>query len=374
MPPRVFHLVYNLIRGGTEGQCARVAMHFAQTGHMHRVGVSVAEGFFLNAVEQACGPVYRMNIRRMLSLQTGWEIRRLAAFLREGGFDLLHAWDADAAIFGSMAARLAGIPWVTSRRDLGQIYAARKLKLIRRADLHAKRVVVNANAIARVLVQEGLPCDRICLIPNLLDIDEVDELSRRPSPVPSTLPPGRRIGMVCRLDPEKDPLLLVRAADIVCRQVDDVLFLLAGEGVCRKPVEEEVRRRGLAERFLCIGEIHDVPAFLKILYAATLVPRSNEGLSNSILEYMAAGLPVVATDCGGNSELVENGKTGWLIPAGDEAALAEALLLLLSAPDEVKEMGRRGRAVVEQRHSPCTVIAKFLALYEETAGSTDPAG
>ena len=137
--PRVAHLVFDLIRGGTEGQCARIAMGLAQRGLPHRVAVFHRRGFFLEAVEAACGPVREVPIRHLARWATLREIARLAAWLRQERIDVLHAWDADAAIFGQFAARRAGVEFMTSRRDLAQIYPRWKRTLLRRADRVAVR-------------------------------------------------------------------------------------------------------------------------------------------------------------------------------------------------------------------------------------------
>ena len=156
---RVAHLVYDLIRGGSEGQCARIAMGLAQKGLPHRVAVFHRRGYFLDAVEAACGPVRELPIRHAARPATVRAIARLAAWLRRERIDVLHAWDADAAIFGQFAAQWAGVKFVASRRDLGQIYPRWKLALLRRADRVAVRVVANLKEeqARRNMLQAGVP-------------------------------------------------------------------------------------------------------------------------------------------------------------------------------------------------------------------------
>ena len=365
MPPHVFHLVFNLIRGGTEGQCARVAMHFARMGHQHRVGVSKAEGFFLDAVEQACGPVYRMNIRRVLSLQTWREIRRLAGFLREGRFDLLHAWDADAAIFGSIAARLVGLPIITSQRDLGEIYSWWKWRLMLHAHRRADRVVVNASSIRSLLAGKGVPESRLRWIRNLIDLEEFDRLHALPFSRAAELPPHPRIAAVARLDPEKDTGTLLRAVRLLKDADLHVSAVLAGDGVERVSLCEQARLIEITDRVYFLGDTLDIPALLGKVDMGVLTPRRNEGLSNTILEYMAAGLPVVATDCGGNRELVDEGQTGFLVCPGDADSLASRLRQLLQDPCVRIDMGRKARNRVEEKFSSSTILEKFEELYRE---------
>lgn len=367
--PRVLHVVYNLIRGGTEGQCARVAMALAQKGGGHGVAVFRREGFFMAAVEQVCGPVYEITIRRMLAWHTLAEVRRLSRFIRERAFSLVHAWDADAAIFGAPAAARAGVPCVTSHRDLGEIYPAHKLWLMRRADRVAAAVVVNAEAIRSWVVRSGLPASRIRRIGNLVDLVEFDELSRKTFSAADRLPRGRRVGVVARLNPEKDVESFVRAAREVAAQCPDASFVVAGDGPQREQLEDLARQLDLRERLVFVGEISDVPALISQMSVGVLGSSCNEGLSNSILEYMAGGLPVVATGCGANPELVRHGETGWIVGVRDAAGMADAIVRLLRDTGEASAMGRAGRLAVEQAFSPARIVGEFEALYEQVAAS-----
>lgn len=364
-PPRVLHLVWDLMRGGTEGQCARVAIELSRRGLPQRVAAFRRRGFFLPAVEAACGPVYEIGITRLVAWDTLRRVAALRGFIRREEFDVVHGWDMDACLFGSVAARWAGVPFLASRRNLAQAMPRYKRCLLRRVDRRAAAVVVNARAVEEFVLRSGVPAARMVRIPNLLDLEEFDRLAARPAPGP--LPTGRLIGMVARLDPEKDAGLLVRAFGELAAALPDTALVLAGEGSQRAALEAEVARQPWGGRVRFLGEVTDVPALLRRLEVAALVPAANEGLSNSILEYMAAGLPVVATDCGGNRELLEPTGAGWVVARGDAAALAAALRRLLEQPGEARAMGRRGRAQVAAEHAPAAVADRFAALYARAA-------
>ena len=368
--PRVAHLVYDLIRGGTEGQCARVAMGLAKRGDTHRVAVFHRRGFFLEAVESACGPVREVAIRHVARPSTVRELVRLACWLRQERIDVLHAWDADAAVFGQFAARWAGVKWLTSRRDLGQIYPSWKLALMRRADRAATRVVANAEAVRAHFVAQGLSGDAIEVLPNMVDLDERDRLAQEPFPGADRLPHGRPIAVVNRLDPEKNTGLLIEALPLVRKQVSDAVLIIAGDGPEMPMLREKAVAQGVSDAVCFLGEVTDVPALLRLCEAGALVPRRNEGLSNTILEYMAARLPVMATDCGGNRELVKDGETGRLVPVGASASeVAVAWTFLLANREAAAAMGERARRVVERNHSPAIVLDGFSRLYDRAAFS-----
>ncbi len=363
--PRILHIVWNLIRGGTEGQCARVALELAQRGVPQRVAVFRREGFFVEPVEQATGLLYELPIRRMASLDTLAAIRQLAAFIRHERFDLVHCWDADADIFGPIAARWAGIPFITSRRDLGEIYPSYKLWLMHRSDRRARAVVVNAEAIRRQALARGLDKDKILLIPNIMDVEEFDALSGGEGY--EALKTTRNVVMVARLDTEKDAMTFLRAAHRIADRFPSVRFVLAGDGPQRPALEAFARDNGLMERVVFLGDVTDVPVLLSRCHVGVLVPTANEGLSNTILEYMAARLPVVASDCGGNRELVRDRENGLIVPAGDAEKTAEAIARLLSDNGLANTCGRHGRSRVEQAFRPSVVGDQFLSLYRRRA-------
>lgn len=358
---KVLHVVYNLIRGGTEGQCARLVLELARRDVAQRVAVFAREGFFVDAVERACGPVHEIRIRRMISVRTASEVLRLARFIAREEFDLVHAWDADAAVFGGAAAGIARAPLITSRRDLGQIYRPYKLRLMRLADRAARAVVVNADAIRRYVVGLGIDGGKVVRIPNLLDLREYDDRATAALPAAVQLPEGRLVTLVARLDPEKDVETFVRAAALLKDRFRDAAFVVVGDGPERLRLES--LSKTLGGRVVFLGETPHVPAILKRSAVGVLVPRANEGLSNSILEYMAAGLPVVATDCGGNRELVESGVTGRLVPVGDISATAEAIAGLLAESAQARSLGQTGRSRVEREFSRDAMADRMLELY-----------
>lgn len=365
---KIAHWVYHLIRGGTEGQCARCAIGLAARGWEQRVVVFRRAGHFVDSVEAACGPVREVPIRHLLRPSTAAEILRLARWLRSEKIDLLHTWDADAAIFGSVAARLAGIPLVTSRRDLGAIYPLWKQRMLGRADRQAVKVVVNAQAIHDHFAARGLPEAKMELIPNTLPLPGEQDPAPRPSDDAwiRRLPPGRRLAVVNRLDPEKNTGLLVEALPLVRKEIPDASLVVVGDGPERPALEARAAALGLGPGAVAfLGDLDRVPALLPLCTIGALVPTSNEGTSNTLLEYMAAGLPAMATDCGGNAELLGRaGERGVLLsaaPSPEEAA--SAWIALLRDAGRARGIGAAAKAFVLARHAPGTVLDRWEAFY-----------
>jgi glycosyltransferase involved in cell wall biosynthesis len=365
---KVAHWVQDLIRGGTEGQCARTAMGLAGRGGEERVVVFRRAGFFLESVEAVCGRCEVADIRHAARWATWREIRRLARWLRETGADLLHTWDADAAVFGQCAAKLAGIPLVTSRRDLGGIYPRWKTVALHLADGQARRVVANAEAVADHFGRGRRMRGKIRVIPNIVDIDERDREAAAwggRGEVGERRQGERRMVIVNRLDPEKRTELLIGALPLVRKKHPGAVLWVVGDGREQAKLARVAAECGVAEAVRFWGERTDIAGLLECVDAGALVPVGNEGRSNSILEYMVAGLPVLASDCGGNRELVEDGRTGRLI--GREATpeeTAAAWCDLLDDEARAAAWGREGRHRAEQWR-PEAVLPLFEQLYRE---------
>jgi glycosyltransferase involved in cell wall biosynthesis len=223
--------------------------------------------------------------------------------------------------------------------------------------------VVNAAAIRSRLLADGIPSERIRLIRNSVDADRFVPASV--SPANSAHPGAETIVLVSRLDPEKDVSTALHAMERITRIRRGVVLKIAGVGPEQDRLVRLAESTGLAGSVEFKGRVRDIPGLLAGARLGILTSRSNEGLSNAILEYMAASLPVVATDCGGNGELVIHRETGYVVPAGDSAALADAVLRLLSNPELAAAMGHRGREIVARDHAPVAVQDAFRCLYAD---------
>jgi glycosyltransferase involved in cell wall biosynthesis len=174
----------------------------------------------------------------------------------------------------------------------------------------------------------------------------------------------RRIGIIANLRPVKDLDVFVRAAALVAITHPRVTFHIAGEGELRPALEKLADQLGLANRLFLPGTVQDVPGFLAKLHVAVLCSRS-EGMSNAILEYMAAGKAIVATAVGGNVQLLEHERHGLLVPPGDPHYLAEAMRRLLDDPALALRLAQAARRRVEERYSRQAMVRRFEAFYHD---------
>jgi glycosyltransferase involved in cell wall biosynthesis len=170
--------------------------------------------------------------------------------------------------------------------------------------------------------------------------------------------------LVARLVPEKDLPTLLQAAALVVRREPGFRLQVAGDGPCLQETQAAIRQLGLGDQVQLLGERRDVP---EILRQASLfvLPSRTEGISLTLLEAMACGLPVVATRVGGNAEVVEHGQTGWLVPAGDARQLADAIERLWRNPDESRRFAQAGRRRVQHYFDVDLMVCQYEDLYGE---------
>jgi glycosyltransferase involved in cell wall biosynthesis len=170
------------------------------------------------------------------------------------------------------------------------------------------------------------------------------------------------IGTVGRLDPIKNQVCLIRALHGLMPQYPHVKLLIVGNGPCYRQLEKLTEQLGLSQQVILLGEQDDVPQLLRSM-DVFILPSIAEGISNTILEAMAIGLPVIATHVGGNVELVLNGETGFLVPSQNILALREAIQVYLREPTKARQHGNTGQQRVIQHFSLSKMVATYDSMY-----------
>jgi glycosyltransferase involved in cell wall biosynthesis len=284
-------------------------------------------------------------------LESNWPrlratVREVASRLRSAGADVLccHGYKAD--IIGYLAARRVGIPSVsvshgwTGASPRVKVYEAADRRVIRWMD----RVVAVSEGQAAKVRRAGVRPERVAVIHNAVHagrFDAVDPAGRDALHALFPRAPGLVVGAIGRLSPEKGFDQLILAARTLADARPDVGFVLFGEGPLREALRGQVVRAGLEGRFVLAGHRADIDRFLPHLDVLAMSSHT-EGLPCVLLEAMAAGVPVVATAVGGIPEAVADGASGFLVPPGDPAALADRIGRLLA--DEGLRRGVAGRA------------------------------
>jgi len=321
-------------------------------------------------------PMKAYPIKTFLGAGAMRQMWRLARDLRRIRPHVVHSYNFYANVFSIPAARLAGVPCVVaSIRDMG-VYTSPMQRRVHRAVCRlADRVVVNADAIKKWLVEGGYRADKIRVIRNGVDIPEQEDSDRYAALRTELGIPGsaRVTLMTARLNPEKGIEDLLAAAVQVLEKVPDVWFVVVGDAVMKDPAQEKsyperlnamARELGVAERVLFTGYRGDVADLLRMADVSVL-PSWSEGLPNAVLEAMASGVAVVATRVGGVPELIEDGVTGLLVQPHDVAGLGAALTAVLSNPELAERLGWAARVRARDRFSFNRVVGETEALYQE---------
>jgi glycosyltransferase involved in cell wall biosynthesis len=360
-------------QGGTERQAVQLVRLLRESG---RYNVHVAslngEGVLRDEVSRLGFkeiPSYPLNSfydRNALS-----QLRRLRAYLREHRIEVIHTHDFYTNIFGMTAAALARTPArVASRRETNHMRTAAQSFVQCRAYNLSHAVVANAEAVRRQLVREGVRARKIAVVYNGLDMVRLAPSAggRRDEVLASLGLPAqtrrRFVTIVANMRlAVKDQQTFLRAASRVREAVPEAAFVLAGEGELTDHLRALAARLGLEQDAFFIGRCGRVAELLAVSDVCVLSSKA-EGFSNAILEYMAASRAVVATDVGGAREAIIEGETGYLVRVGDDETMAERIVSLLKDPARAREMGQRGRRVVEQKFSCEAQLARTENLYD----------
>lgn len=371
---RVLEFVTSFCHGGTERQFLNLVQGLRGSDVDVHVACFRAEGRLRDELREDEPPPIPLAEYPFPSLRSPAALRRLAQlarYLRRERIDVVHTTGLYPNVFGVTAAWLARTPAIiASVRDMGSMWSPGLLRVQREACRLADAVVTNAEAVAERLRGEGYPGDKLEVVHNgILPQPPADPAEGAALRASLSLPPeAPLVATICRIDHVKALEHFLSAAARIARRRPDVRFLVVGgraAGVGPEYVaalHRRARRLGLGGRVTFTGARTDIPRILHELSVSVLSSLS-EGLSNALLESMAAGVPVVATAVGGNPEVVDQGVTGFLVPPGDPRALGEAVLRVLESPRLAAELGRAGRVRVETLFTNERMIERTLDLY-----------
>ena len=334
-------------------------------------------GTLIEEAEQAGLDVVRLRHMAPARRITPWDdvtgFRELAAALQGGQFDLVHTHSAKAGGLGRLAAHRVGVPAIVhsfhgfpfhefqsppTRRGLITI----ERRLARITDQFLTDGTVTAAEAIRLRIA---PPERIRAIASPIDSDvpllsaESRRRARRLLELPDDV---KVIGTVARLDAQKGPTDMVEAVAALGR--DDVVFVWVGDGTLRAKTQRELDRRGLAARFLLLGNRSDATTLLPGFDIFAMSSRY-EGLPCALVEAMACGVPVVATAVNSVPEIVVSGKTGLLARPGDSRSFARALRHLLDHPDHGARMARAARAHIGDRFTGEALGQDLTEVYDD---------
>lgn len=377
-PIKVTHVITDLETGGAEMMLFNLLSHIDRSFVEAEVVSMTHKGTVGKQIETLGIPVRELGMER--GSPNPWYVFRLAAWLRESRPDVVQTWMYHANLVGGVAAKLAGGPPVvwgihasrlesrsSKRLTMWTVKASARLS----ASVPA-RIVCASRAANQLHVDFGYDRNRMAVIPNGFDLshfvpDEAARVSvrRELGLADDTI----LIGMVARIDPQKDHGNFINAAALLRTRLPDAHYVLCGAGVSAENpwMAELVRGAGIGERCHLLGKRHDIPRLTAALDVATTSSSYGEAFPLVIGEAMACGVPCVVTDVGDSAYIV--GQTGRVVSVGDPYALAMGWLDTVTLPaDARRAMGDAARERVVSLFSVEEVVARYQDLYRELLG------
>lgn len=384
MRPVVLQLIDSFSQGGSERQAVQLTRLLHSSGRFDvKLACLKATGPLLSEIADLdLGVIPSFPLTSFYDLNAMTQLRSLVSLLRKEQVQVLQTHDFYTNVFGMSAAALARVPVrIAAMRETAGMRTDTQKRVQRISYSLAHQIVGNSEAVRRTLVAEGISNDKITVVYNGLDLARVvPKLSRDETLRALKLPddkPGvaqQFVTIVANMRHDvKDYPMFLRAASKVVKCVPDVRFLMAGEGELTESLMALATELGISENVVFLGRCDKVAELLNISDICVLSSKA-EGFSNSILEYMAASRPVVATDVGGAREAITEGVTGFLVPSGDDQKMADRLVQLLEDPRRSREMGESGRRVIEDKFSCEAQLRNTETLYDRLLKASESGG
>lgn len=368
---RLLFVAGNFVTGGAERHLLEMWRRLDRTRFDVRIAVLKKEGAFTPEVEALGLPLHDLEVGQRLYDASGLRgLLRLVSVVRGFRPDIVHGYLFGANLFAALAGRMCGVKVVAvAKRNVDAFETPRQIAVQRLAHRLATHVTAVSAEVALSSVALGVPRARVTVIENGVDTARFDGrssdgaglgLPARPAGVPL-------LGAVGCLAARKDYGTLLRALARLRDGGRDFRMAIVGDGPDRVMLEALAFELGLASRIAFLGERADVDELLPAFDVFTLSSRE-EGIPNALLEAMAAARACVVTRVGGNAEVLEDGRTGWLVPAQDPGALAGALEEALSHPEEAARRAAAARRAMLEERSIETMVRRHEEFYRRALG------
>jgi glycosyltransferase involved in cell wall biosynthesis len=347
--------------GGGEKHLADLANALARRGHDVFAALAPSSPLLAELPAVPADNIVELRMRNSLNVASAL---KLGQFAREHQIEIIHAHVARDYPLAAFVSRRAGAQLVLTRHVLFTLSRIHRLTLRRTA-----RVIAVSQAVTDGLREQGIfDPGQIVLIHNGVDVDRFARAKEQAANEEQT---GRRlrVGMIGHLAPIKGQEDFIRAAAIVCGLRNDVDFVINGEdkshsGEHRRSLERLIEELDLKQRIRLVGWVDDVARLLPTFDLFVSSSRS-EPFGLSIVEAMAAGTPIIATVSEGAREIIEDDKTGRLVPIGDVEALAKGIGALLSDPEERDRLSENAERVVRERFSLGRMVEATEEVYRQ---------
>ncbi|NOZ20764.1 MAG: glycosyltransferase [Planctomycetes bacterium] len=356
---RILYVIATLDPGGSEKQLVELATRLDRREFDPHVCCLTRGGSLEADLAKAEVPVHVIGKQAKCDVSA---LLRLITLMRRLRPQVVHTWLFTSDAYGCAAALATSAPVIVSSRRSTDPWKGFVHRMVDRAvGAFADAVIANSLAVRDVCIRSGVPEGKVALIRNGIDIGRFKPRERGRKGRLRVKGRRRVVGFAGRLVPEKGIACLLEAMDLVSRALPDVLLLVAGDGELRSELKARYHD---SPHVGFLGHLDDMTDFYPVLDVLVL-PSLWEGLPNAVVEAMACGVPVVATDVGGTGEIVRDGETGLLVPPRSAEALSDAIQKLLESATDRRRMGKRAREFVEVEFRMGTMVSKTVGLYRD---------
>lgn len=324
-------------------------------------------GWLYDTCRTAGLPTYVLPINGAFDLK--WA-RNFIQLVKKERIGVIHAHEFTANVYGTMLGRLANVPVVATVHGKNYYWEQTKRRAAYRFVSRTGRMIAVSHDLKRFIGEKvGIPERRIHVIYNGVE-PHLPPDRNRVQKVGGELGLSRWehiIGTVGSLYPVKGHVHLIRSLPSILRECPKTVLLIVGQGELETNLKAEVGRLGLDEHVQFLGFRSDVSTLLSLMQVFVL-PSLSEGLSMALLEAMAAGLPTVATNVGGNGELVHDNHSGYLVPSEDPESLADRVIRLLKNKEQARAFGSQGKQRVAEKFSMASMVSNYQECYVNAIG------
>lgn len=372
---KILYIIDKLHHAGAQVHLSRVIKGFDADNFDCQVFCLLSGGEVADELRNCGIKINVLGINKIYNLKAFLKLFSLVKFIKREKFDIIHNYLFSSNIYGTIAAWIARTPVIiTSRRGTGMLREGKFKHTIayQLTNWMVNKVVCVTKSTEKIsVIKEDLPARKLVTIYNGIDFD-YDELDayakdklRKECGVDKD---DKVVGLIANFNWIKGHKIFIQAAKEIVAQKDNVKFLLIGEGGLKEKIRQRVRALGLEEKILFLGVRNDVRDLVQIMDVSVNASYS-EGMSNTILESMAAGIPVVATNVDGNIETVkgfpESEQTGILVPSGDPGAMSKAILCVLGDDDLSRKMSSNAKGRINSNFTTEIMIKEMGSLYDD---------
>lgn len=335
------------------------------------VSFDMGEFYLVKQIRESGTPVINLPVGRFYNFNALKKAFALYKIIKKNHIGLVQTYHIKSDVYGVFIARFSGVSKIiSSKRDTGDLKSGLHYFLNRLVNPLITGFIVVANAVGKVVSKkEKISPDKITTIYNGVDLKKC-----RPPDEKGFIESRKKLGLsaadfvvgtVAWFRLEKNYDIFFNAIERASKTIPNLKVVAVGGGDLLEAFRESSKARGFLKQVIFTGAVEDVSRYLQVMDVACLVPGKNEGFSNSILEKMATGLPMIVSDVGGNAEAVIDGYNGIVISPNDSVALAEAIIHLYGHPEKRKMMGFNSRKRVEEMFSIQRMVQQHEEYYEK---------